>query len=98
LRIQGRENGDLGAVAPYSRVPLILQMSETSILIRLLRMYFPRNWEFGSLLSKLQYFGEFKPHKSPRYATAVGYSNNISKDKSYKKANWRKLSRELSYK
>jgi hypothetical protein len=28
-------------------------MSETRILIRLLRMYFPRNWEFGSALSKL---------------------------------------------
>jgi hypothetical protein len=26
---------------------------ETRILIRLLRMYFPRNWEFGSALSKL---------------------------------------------
>jgi hypothetical protein len=34
-----------------------LQMSETRILIRLLRMYFPRYWEFGSALSK------------PRYAT-----------------------------
>jgi hypothetical protein len=40
LRIEGRENGDLGAVDPYSGVPLNLQMSETHILIRLLRMYF----------------------------------------------------------
>jgi hypothetical protein len=32
-------------------------MSETRILIRLLRMYFPRNWEFGSALSKLRNFG-----------------------------------------
>jgi hypothetical protein len=38
-----------------------LQMSETRILIRLLRMYFPRNWEFGSALSNL------KP--PPPYAT-----------------------------
>jgi hypothetical protein len=34
LRAEGRENGDLGAVAPYSGVPLNLQMSETRILIR----------------------------------------------------------------
>jgi hypothetical protein len=47
LRTQGRENGDLRAVAPYSGILLNLQMSETRILIRLLRMYFPRNWEFG---------------------------------------------------
>jgi hypothetical protein len=32
-------------------------MSETRILIRLLWMYFPRNWEFGSALSKLRKFG-----------------------------------------
>jgi hypothetical protein len=36
LGIEGRENGDLGAVAPYSGVPLNLQMNETHILIRLL--------------------------------------------------------------
>jgi hypothetical protein len=56
LRTEGRENRDLGAVAPLSGVPLNLQMSETRILIRLLRMYFPRNWEFGSALSKLRNF------------------------------------------
>ena len=32
-------------------------MSESRILVRLLRMYFPRNWEFGSALSKLRNFG-----------------------------------------
>jgi hypothetical protein len=31
-----------------------LQMSENHILIRLLWMYFPQNWEFGSALSKLR--------------------------------------------
>jgi hypothetical protein len=51
LETEGRENGDLGAVAPYSGVLLSLQTSETRILIRLLRMYFPRNREFGSALS-----------------------------------------------
>jgi hypothetical protein len=33
-----------------------LQMNETRILIRLLRMYIPRNWEFGSGLAKLGNF------------------------------------------
>jgi hypothetical protein len=33
-------------------------MSETRILIRLLRKYFARNWEFSSGLSKLRNFGE----------------------------------------
>jgi hypothetical protein len=41
-----RERGP-GAVAPWSGVSLNLQMSETHIMIRLLWMYFPRNWEFG---------------------------------------------------
>jgi hypothetical protein len=36
LKTEGRENGDLGAVAHQSGVPLNLQMSETCILIRLL--------------------------------------------------------------
>jgi hypothetical protein len=38
LSTEGRENGDLGAVAHYSGVPLNLQMSETRILMRLLRI------------------------------------------------------------
>jgi hypothetical protein len=40
-------------------------MSETRILIRLLQMYFPRNWEFGSALSKLRNFGGFEPPQTP---------------------------------
>jgi hypothetical protein len=32
-------------------------MSETHILIRLLQMYIPRNWEFGQAFSKLRNFG-----------------------------------------
>jgi hypothetical protein len=39
LRTEGRENGNLGAVAPWSEVPLNLQMGETRIVIRLLRMH-----------------------------------------------------------
>jgi hypothetical protein len=54
LRTEDRVNGDLGAVTPYSGVPLNLQMSETRILIRLLQMYSPRNRKFGSALSKLR--------------------------------------------
>jgi hypothetical protein len=49
-----------------------LQMNETHILIRLLRMYIPLNWEFGSALSKLQHFrgGEgLTPQNPPLYAT-----------------------------
>jgi hypothetical protein len=47
LRTEGRENGDLGAVAPLSGVPLNLQVSEPGILIRFLRIYFPRISEVG---------------------------------------------------
>jgi hypothetical protein len=32
-------------------------MSESCIVIRLLRMYFPWDWEFGLALSKLRYLG-----------------------------------------
>jgi hypothetical protein len=32
-------------------------MNETGILIRLLQMYIPQNWEFGSALSKLRKSG-----------------------------------------
>jgi hypothetical protein len=63
LRTEDREEGDLGSV-----VLLNLQMTETRVLIRLVRMYFPRNWKFVSVLSKLRNLGgggEFehpKPH------------------------------------
>jgi hypothetical protein len=47
-----------------------LQMSESRILIRLLRMCFPRNWEFGLALSKLWNFvGGWGCWNLPRYAT-----------------------------
>jgi hypothetical protein len=62
-----QREGDLGEVAPLSGFPLNLQMSETHILIRLLQMYFPQNWEFGSALSKFLYFNRvvFEPPKPP---------------------------------
>jgi hypothetical protein len=43
-------------------------------MIRLLRMYFPRNWEFGSALSKLRNLGGGGCNLSippPRYATVL---------------------------
>jgi hypothetical protein len=68
-----------GGGSPLSGVPLYLQMGETRITIRLLRMCFPRNWEFGSALSYLQNFGvgEFEPPTPlppPRYATDDKYT------------------------
>jgi hypothetical protein len=52
-------------------------MSETRILISLLWMYFTRNWEFGSALSKLRNFGgggevEIPKTLPPPYATVGG--------------------------
>jgi hypothetical protein len=46
-------------------------MNETHILIRLLQMYIPWNWEFGSALATLQNFGEGlnPPNPTSRYAT-----------------------------
>jgi hypothetical protein len=40
LRTEGRENGDLGAVALYSGISLNLQICETHIVGRLLQMFF----------------------------------------------------------
>jgi hypothetical protein len=65
LRTEGRENGDLGAVAPQSGVPLNMQMSKIRILIRLLWIYFPRNWDFGSAYSKLRNFNPPTPLGTP---------------------------------
>jgi hypothetical protein len=52
-----RRSGGGSPPPPESGVPLNLQMNETRILIRLLRMYIQRNWEFGSALAKLRNFG-----------------------------------------
>jgi hypothetical protein len=72
LRIEVRENGDLGAVAPQLGVTLNLQMNETHILIRLLLMYIKRKWEFGSGLAKLQNFwGICTPKSSPLFSTPL---------------------------
>jgi hypothetical protein len=57
-----------------SGVPLNLQMNETHILSRLLRMYIPWNWEFGSALSKLRNFeGWGVEPPPPRTSLLWGY-------------------------
>jgi hypothetical protein len=56
-------------------------MNEAHILIRLLWMYIPRNWEFGSALAKLRNFeGGLNPSTpSPlRYTTASFYQAVLS--------------------
>jgi hypothetical protein len=57
-----------------------LQMNEIHILIRLLRMYIPRNWEFGSGLSKRRNFGGggIEPPNPFRYATHSSWNPNSS--------------------
>jgi hypothetical protein len=67
LRTEDRENGDLRAVAAYLGSPLNLQMSETRLLSRWLQMYFPRNWEFCSDLSKLRNMGGGGVEHPPSY-------------------------------
>jgi hypothetical protein len=58
-----------GSGRPESGVPLDLQMSETRILIRLLRIYFPQISEFGSA-SEFRW-GGLNPQTAPRYATGI---------------------------
>jgi hypothetical protein len=96
LRTEGRENwdlGDLGAVAPYSGVPLCLQMSEAHILIRLLRMYFPRNWEFGSALSKLRKLGGGGLNTPTPLGTPLVNKNQVAlkSDKNNRYCVWRRF-------
>jgi hypothetical protein len=51
------------------------KMSESHNIVRLLWMYFPWNWEFGSALSKLRNFGReveyLKPAPSVRHWLAL---------------------------
>jgi hypothetical protein len=66
LRTEGRENRDLGAVAPYSRVPPNLQMGETHILIRFLGCIFHRTGNSARLCQKFGIIsGEFQTPPNP---------------------------------
>jgi hypothetical protein len=57
-------------------------MSESHILIWLLRMYFPQNWKFGSALSKLRNFGKGWGVEHPgRYVTGFKSKNAGQKTK-----------------
>jgi hypothetical protein len=47
-------------------------MNEIHILIRLLRMYIPRNWEIGSALAKLRNFGRERGQTPPFGMPLVG--------------------------
>jgi hypothetical protein len=58
-------------------------MSENRILIMLLWMYFQRNWEFGSALSKLQNFGGGGGVEPPRCAPATTVFVNKSRPSSF---------------
>jgi hypothetical protein len=61
-----------------------LQMGETHILIKFLWMYIPRNWEFGSALSKpLTFWVGFEPPKhrqggTEREATNIKSESNTN--------------------
>jgi hypothetical protein len=63
---QRAERTGSGGGSHQSDVSLCLQISETRIVIGLLRMYFPTNWDFSSTLSKLRNFVGVPP-KLPRY-------------------------------
>jgi hypothetical protein len=52
----GQTERGSGGGSPLIRGSTQFAKSDTRILIRLLRMYFPRNWEFGLALSKLRNF------------------------------------------
>jgi hypothetical protein len=68
LRPEGRENGDLGALAPQSGVPLNLQMSESHILIRLLRIFSTELGIRNSFVKTLEFQGGgFEPPPSVRH-------------------------------
>jgi hypothetical protein len=65
---RAERTGIWGQEPPSLGFALNLQISETRILIRLLRMYFQLNWEFGSALSKFWNFdvwGVFETTKPP---------------------------------
>jgi hypothetical protein len=61
LRTESRENRDLGGGSPLVRgsaqSAIRFDFVKLSGCRGLLRMYFPRNWEFGSALPKLRNFG-----------------------------------------
>jgi hypothetical protein len=61
-----------GGGNPLVRGSTQFAMSETRILTRLLRMYFPRNREFGSAFSKLRNFRGVNP-PTPRHCSDVNF-------------------------
>jgi hypothetical protein len=64
----------MGAVAPKSAVPHNLQISETRILIRLLRIYFPRISELGPAAEVRG--GGVEPSKPPLRTPRLGHGGD----------------------
>jgi hypothetical protein len=79
-------------------------MNENHNLIRLLCLYIPQNWEFGSVLVKLRVGGGFEP-PLPRYATdgCPGQANSLAPFKPIffkllgPRKGWRTISRVRVY-
>jgi hypothetical protein len=105
---RGQRERGTGGCSPLVRVPLNLQISETRTLIRFLRMYFPRNWEFGSTLSKLWNFGGggVEPSKPPsvrhcwtrqRWKDNVTDGTYVVNGADFKGVQWRKRRRIWRY-
>jgi hypothetical protein len=61
---RGQKERGFGGGSALVRGSAQFANSEPSI-IRLLRMYFSRNWEFGSVLSKLRNFGGYLNTPTP---------------------------------
>jgi hypothetical protein len=60
-------------------------MNKTHILIRLLQMYIPRNWEFGSDVAKLRNFGgEFKHPPPPAVCHCATEKTLVLVQKAYR--------------
>jgi hypothetical protein len=77
LEPSGPVQASNGITLPYSGDPLNLQMSETHILVRLLQMYFPRNWKFGLTLSFIHSFNPYKFITNLKDMEHVNISNAI---------------------
>jgi hypothetical protein len=83
---EGKENSDLGAVAPYSGVPLSLVMVETHILIRFLGCIFHG---IGNSARLCQNFGIISegglnpPNPSSGYASGQTDGRTVRNDGAY---------------
>jgi hypothetical protein len=98
LRTEGRENGDLVAVAPLVRGSAQFAIRFDFVKLPgcrgLLRVYFPRNWEFGSTLSKIRNFaggGVFEPPKPPFGTPLLTSEEGSSRSHHVDSSLWKRL-------